>query len=439
MDDQGRQWVHALPIGAFNREYGDPWVISEAVVQEMAANFGQRVPQAVLPWNCNHRRGEAAPGWIEGVEARADGLWVQTRWTPGGQELLAGEAYKYVSAEWYWQWQRPSDGAGFRNVLRGCALTNDPFFTELPAIAEAEDGEGEGQRRDAEDAENAENGGDYNGQASVNGQGDGGFTMAQEQEQQATTTTTGMVVPQTGARGGAPGASGAQPGAVGTPPPAAAPVVLTPRPPLPRGEAAREEGEQGSATAGQAGLPAPEVAASGAVSLGVQAVQSAEMAEVRQRLEAVEAENARLRAVNEHAAVLEQVRAISHPADARRHMPPALCEMWADMLCIASNDQANAINIAGAGETPALRTQRQRLLDLVTATAAEWPLLNVDQGGHLRTPEDTSGLNVEEKSVKLHELAQAKAATIAKAEGESENDWYARRVAAALAEKPDLR
>ena len=165
------------------------------------------------------------------------------------------------------------------------------------------------------------------------------------------------------------------------------------------------------------------------------------MAEVRQRLEAVEAENARLRAVNEHAAVLEQVRAISHPADARRHMPPALCEMWADMLCIASNDQANAINVAGGGPTglSGLRTPRERLLALVTATAAEWPLLNVDQGGYLRTPEDISGLNAEERSVKLHELAQAKAATIAKAEGESENDWYARRVAAALAEKPDLR
>ena len=409
VDDKGRQWIHVLPLGVYDRgDWADPWVISEQVCQEMAGHFGEKLPQAILPWNCNHKRGTEAPGWIEGVEARADGLHVLTRWTALGQQLLADEAFKFVSAEWFWTYKRPSDGTAFRNVLRGCALTNDPFFTELPALAEAEP-----ETDGTADTEDTEDGG-----SEANDMGEKAKTATTN----ATTNAANLAASE--ASGRAPeGDQAGTPARVGTPAPAP-----TPPAPLP------EQGGGGTAAAG--GSRTLESAPTGTGP--APGISAAEAADLRRQLAENQAETTRLRLRDERRDILEAVRGIPDPLDARGRMSPAMCENWADQLCLARNDEASAVNVAEAGAAPVLRTQRDRLFDLIAATRREWPMAGARPGGGIHAPEDASALSPAERSQKLHELTQAKAKDMAQASGESANDWYGRRVAAALAEHPEL-
>ena len=437
------EWVHVLPLGQWPER---DWTITAETCREMERNCAAGLPAAKVVGNFNHdRRGRSSGSLATGkrapvaLQARGDGLWIKPNWSRSGSEALAARDYTGISGEWHWDFE-DRHGKKHGPVFCGWALTNDPFFsTELPFLAEDGEGGGEpdrsvgrtgdegleagaGATTDTEHTEGTENGGNSNGQAGVDGAAAGGISMTPEQIAAQAASTAG----QGGASGG-PGASGAQPGPVGTPGPAAA---ASPTAAENLAQAAARTA--GAGNGGQAGLPAPYRATLEA------AVASPEMAELRARMERVEAENASLRAVNERAEILEAVRQMTHPADKRRHMAPALAEMATDLLLITSNDPAKAINMAEAGKPAEMKTPRERLMTLLQAAAGEWPLL-AEIGGGIRPVADVSGLSEAERSERLNELAQAKAATMAKAEGESENDWYARRVEAAIAEAPDLR
>jgi hypothetical protein len=130
-------WVKVFPVGTFKRAAGkSPWVLTPETLQEMADNFHAGVLGRDVGFNCKHNFEGASPGWFKDVEARQDGLYVLPDWTSYGAGLLSDKLFRYTSPEWFWEWERPSDGQVFHNVLTGCALTNDPFFPGLPAVAE---------------------------------------------------------------------------------------------------------------------------------------------------------------------------------------------------------------------------------------------------------------------------------------------------------------
>lgn len=41
-----------------------------------------------------------AYGWVEGLEAKADGLWIQLRFSKEGSQLIENKAYKFLSPRW---------------------------------------------------------------------------------------------------------------------------------------------------------------------------------------------------------------------------------------------------------------------------------------------------------------------------------------------------
>lgn len=126
-------WVKIFPIGEWEHPQNGRWVIDQTFCQQVVDNFSARVQGIDIALDLHHES-TAAPGWIIGLEARPDGVWANVRWTPFGEDLIKGGQYRYVSPEWYWDFVRPSDGQHFANVLTGLALTNTPFFTELPAL-----------------------------------------------------------------------------------------------------------------------------------------------------------------------------------------------------------------------------------------------------------------------------------------------------------------
>lgn len=74
-----------------------------------------------------------ASGWITGLTARDDGIWADVEWTAAASAKLAAREYRYVSP--YFGFEKAS---GRVTRILNAALTNQPNFTELAAVAAAD-------------------------------------------------------------------------------------------------------------------------------------------------------------------------------------------------------------------------------------------------------------------------------------------------------------
>lgn len=97
-------WIHLLPRTdrpILTRDGRGPYgsIPAEQLIANSLSDLGE------LPIDENHALDLAAPrgqraaalGWIRELQAREDGIWGRVDWTPGGTELMAAQAYRYVS------------------------------------------------------------------------------------------------------------------------------------------------------------------------------------------------------------------------------------------------------------------------------------------------------------------------------------------------------
>lgn len=145
-EEGGGDWVPLMPVGRWAAHHFGPegfYEITAENLAEIVANFEAGIPPIRIAGNENHSRGPAV-GWVEGL--RVAGQWLEARvsWTEPGKELLDKNLFGYISPEWYdeqWPYIISSSGEKVAWVLTGFGLTNNPFFVELPAVAERrEDG-----------------------------------------------------------------------------------------------------------------------------------------------------------------------------------------------------------------------------------------------------------------------------------------------------------
>jgi len=140
--ESGRvQDVHVLPAGKFSgRDGRGPYelVDAAAVIEATRRHAGN----GRMPIDYDHAIDLAAPkglpapaaGWIQGLQARADGIWALVEWTERAAAMIRSKEYRYLSPVF----QHTGEGRITR-ILRA-ALTNNPNL-ELTALAAAE-GEG---------------------------------------------------------------------------------------------------------------------------------------------------------------------------------------------------------------------------------------------------------------------------------------------------------
>jgi phage I-like protein len=144
-------WFQVTPIGDFRHAQGLQRVDVKAV-EAMANEFNsiagkvQRTFVGRPIWIGHH---DLAPkeypdskayGWINAMEARADGLYAKAKWTPQGKELLESGAYKFHSP--YWDVEKIGQENG-RTVYRpkkliSAGLTNEPNIPVQPLANEKE-------------------------------------------------------------------------------------------------------------------------------------------------------------------------------------------------------------------------------------------------------------------------------------------------------------
>ncbi|MDR3322822.1 MAG: phage protease [Zoogloeaceae bacterium] len=128
--------IHLIPAGEFcGRDGRGPYRLdADAVLAAFAA-------QAVaIPIDYEHQsihtadNGQPAPaaGWIEALEARADGLWGKVVWTDRARAYLTGHEYRYLSPVF----EHFADGRVI--ALDSVALVNQPNLT-LTALNRRQD------------------------------------------------------------------------------------------------------------------------------------------------------------------------------------------------------------------------------------------------------------------------------------------------------------
>lgn len=133
-------WVQLLPAGTFSgRDGRGPYVAGDvgamtALIERSRARAGS----ADLVIDYDHQSvfgavpgvGGTAPaaGWIVEMQARADGIWAQVRWTEAAAARIRAGEYRYLSPVY------THDDQGRVGVILNAGLTNTPNL-ELAAVA----------------------------------------------------------------------------------------------------------------------------------------------------------------------------------------------------------------------------------------------------------------------------------------------------------------
>lgn len=126
-----QEWIAFLPRpGTYaHPDYGEI-ELTPAKLAAMLANFKANTYGQHLPINAEHDfSASGAVGWITDMRLADDGsLEVKPEWNERGRALIDGDRFRYVSAEFYDEWQDPVSGETHRDVANGLAICTRPHF-----------------------------------------------------------------------------------------------------------------------------------------------------------------------------------------------------------------------------------------------------------------------------------------------------------------------
>jgi phage I-like protein len=128
-------WIHAMPIGEYDHPVHGKIKLTAERIRNFALSVTNRVRGIDPDIDYDHKaNGGDAAGWVQGAEARDDGLWLLVKWTQTAYTKLKEGAYRYFSPEFVDEWVHPKTGQVFRDVLNGGGITNRPFLKDILPI-----------------------------------------------------------------------------------------------------------------------------------------------------------------------------------------------------------------------------------------------------------------------------------------------------------------
>lgn len=149
---EAAKWNVLFPRGTWHganlKPIGGSIDLDSGLLEEMVANW-QAAGKPKLPVRKTHRHLdddvpavdrpalERAFGWLTDLRVTAQGLEALTEWTPEGRTEVEGGAFAFWSPEWQPRHVDRRTGEVKGWWLSGTALTNDPFFNEMPPVAAA--------------------------------------------------------------------------------------------------------------------------------------------------------------------------------------------------------------------------------------------------------------------------------------------------------------
>jgi len=135
--------VQVMRTGKFQSpEYG-AFEITQATLLSMKQNFDNNVRGTELAIDYSHESQKAAAGWIKQVILSDDGneLWAEIEWTRAAKQCLADKEYRYISADFSFDYEHNENKQKFGPTLFGAGLTNRPFIKGMDAVVELSEGD----------------------------------------------------------------------------------------------------------------------------------------------------------------------------------------------------------------------------------------------------------------------------------------------------------
>ncbi len=131
-------------VGKYNHPRYGELAITPEFLKTVKKNFEAKVYQQELPLTIDLEHESSlsgAAGWIASLDIRGNtGMWATIDFNERGQQLVAEDAYRYFSPEFYDEWQDPATNQQYKDLLIGGALTNRPFFKGMAPVAMMSEG-----------------------------------------------------------------------------------------------------------------------------------------------------------------------------------------------------------------------------------------------------------------------------------------------------------
>lgn len=123
-------------VGKWSGHHAGSFEITEKSLQEIKANFDNRLNDCVIDYEHNSLQGTENPaaGWIKSLEIKENALFAKVAWNPKAKEFIEKGEYKYLSPTFQMHYKDPRSGADCGVFLHSVALTNTPFLDSLGEV-----------------------------------------------------------------------------------------------------------------------------------------------------------------------------------------------------------------------------------------------------------------------------------------------------------------
>lgn len=137
--------IQILRTGVYYHEELGELPITPEMLKQMVLNFQANVRGVDLAMDYSHESGDIAAGWFKAVSLENNGteLWAEIDWTPLASKRIADKEFRYVSADFSFDYQDNETLQKFGPTLQGAALTNRPFVKNMAPAVELNEGKGE--------------------------------------------------------------------------------------------------------------------------------------------------------------------------------------------------------------------------------------------------------------------------------------------------------
>ena len=136
--------IQVIRTGTFHHPSYGKFDITPAHLLSFKKNFDAKVRGVDLALDYGHASEGEAAGWFKDLELSADGtqLWAVTDWTPDGSAAVLGKKYRYVSADFNFDYEDNETLKKYGPTLLGAGLTNRPVVKNQAPVIELTEGKG---------------------------------------------------------------------------------------------------------------------------------------------------------------------------------------------------------------------------------------------------------------------------------------------------------
>ena len=131
--------IQLLRVGSFLHD-GREISVSNSDLKSMIKNFSEKIRGIDLMIDFSHNSEGEAAGWINNlaISDSGDQLWAEVDWTPTGKKCLENKSFKYISADFSFNYKDNEKRNDHGPTLFGAGLTNRPVVKEMSPIVLSE-------------------------------------------------------------------------------------------------------------------------------------------------------------------------------------------------------------------------------------------------------------------------------------------------------------